>query len=251
MPTPSTAIATSKSAVSICGSIVAEQEQRRRPAGRRSRRARSSRGEKRVARRAPATAVTSSVTEVGSMRIPVSQRVEALHDLQVERDREEDPHQHEVLAEERHSPLRSDGRASSAKCTSGLRRAPPRGAPRRGRPPAARRRRRRRTASSEKPNGSIGELRGASQPHLLAFSTPKTIRPSPSALRLEPTQSSRGAGPSRGRVAHEPRRREHDPGRDHDLAGEHEPPASARSSASRRGSGRRRSPRPTTPPSTP
>ena len=44
--------------------------------------------------------------------------------------------------------------------------------------------------ASENPNGSTGELRGSSQPQLLACRTPKTISPSPSAESTEPTQSS-------------------------------------------------------------
>ena len=46
----------------------------------------------------------------------------------------------------------------------------------------------------------------------------------PSAASTEPTQSRRGARPSRCGLAHQPRA-EQDPDRHHDLAGEHHPPA--------------------------
>ena len=59
------------------------------------------------------------VTETGSIFMPVSKRVEALHELQVQRDREEDPHQDQVLGEEHDRPARSVAMANSAKWTSG------------------------------------------------------------------------------------------------------------------------------------
>ena len=50
---------------------------------------------------------------------------------------------------------------------------------------------------SESPKGSIGELRGSSQPQLLACRTPSTITPRPAAESTPPTQSSSGRGPVR------------------------------------------------------
>lgn len=47
----------------------------------------------------PAIAVRKRPTEAGSILTPVFQRVEALNDLQEERDGEEDPHQDQVLGE--------------------------------------------------------------------------------------------------------------------------------------------------------
>ncbi len=87
------------------------------------------------------------------------------------------------------TPPRSEGSRRSRRWTSG------------SRPCSSRRRSQAKKAAStiapaaitngvsENPNGSSGELRGLSQPQLLAWITPKTKAPSPSAERTEPTQS--------------------------------------------------------------
>ncbi len=197
IPTPSTAIATLKSAVSSCGWIVPSRKPIAASKKRKPTRT-IARGEKRVARRAPTTAITSSATDVGSMRTPVCSASSPCTTCRYSGTAKKTPISTRFWPRNITRPLRSTARLSSAKCISGLR---SRSSSRRSQarnatsstPPAATT-----NGASEKPNGSIGEFRGASQPHLLAFSTPKTSKPRPSALRIEPTQSSRGTGPSRG-----------------------------------------------------
>ena len=126
------------------------------------------------------------------MRTPGFQRVEALDDLQEERDREEDPHQDQVLGEEhRHAAAQRRDLQQVEAQQRFLAAAPRAAAPSRRRaarrtPPAAIT-----NGVSEKPNGVIGELRGASQPQLLACRTPKTRTARPAAERTLPTQSRR------------------------------------------------------------
>ena len=100
IPTPSTAIAIAKSSVSICGSIVPSRNavaaSRKRKPARTIVRGEKRDGEPRAEQR------RDEQRDRGRQHAHARlQRVESLHDLQVERDREEDPHQHEVLAEER------------------------------------------------------------------------------------------------------------------------------------------------------
>ena len=137
----------------------------------------SGRAGKRVASAEPARAADEEADRGGQHPHPGLERVEALDDLQVERDREEDPHQDQVLGEQHRRRRRAaSGSRSRRKWTQRVLAAAPRGAaPRRGSrrgraPPAAIT-----NGVSEKPNGSIGELRGRSQPQLLACRTPRTI----------------------------------------------------------------------------
>ncbi len=51
---------------------------------------------------------------------------------------------------------------------------------------------------SEKPNGSIGEFFGLTQPQVPACSVARTTAPSPEATSTDPTTSRRGFGPLRG-----------------------------------------------------
>ena len=185
--------------------------------------------------------LTKSPAEAGSIRTPVSSASRPWTICRKSGHREEDAHQDQVLGEQHRERRRAAaGSRSSARCTQRVvGRALRGGAPRPRSRPARARRRRSRTGVSEKPKGSIGELRGRSQPQLLACSTPKTTRPRPSAESTPPTQSSAGASPARSRLAgsaacragsrsrRRPRRRRR-------------PASSARSSPSRRGSGRPR-----------
>ena len=88
--------------------------------------------------------------------------------------------------------IRSSGRCTSGSCPSRSRRRSQATNPAKTRAPAAIT-----NGVKAKPKGSIGELRGASQPQLLACRTPKTTRARPDAESTPPTQSSTGGGPSR------------------------------------------------------
>ena len=91
-------------------------------------------------------------------------------------------------------PLRIAGIESRRKCTSGCsfrrsrRRSHARKPPITARPAAIT------NGVNENPNGSIGELRGCSQPQVLASSTPNTTSASPSAHSTAPTRSSSAPG---------------------------------------------------------
>ena len=78
----------------------------------------------------------------------------------------------------------------------------------------------------EKPNGVTGELRGCSQPHVLASRTPSTTRASPSARQHRPDTVE--LGPLALAARREQAHAEQDPDHDHDLAGEDEPPSQVR-----------------------
>ena len=90
MPTPSTAIAIANGVVSISGSIVAEQQQRRDARAARRRRGRSCAATKRCDEPRAEQRGHEQRHRHRQHPQPGLEGVEALHDLQVQRDREED-----------------------------------------------------------------------------------------------------------------------------------------------------------------
>ena len=225
MPTPSTPIATRKAALSSSGSIVAEQHQDRDEDDQQAGADQRPRGEALGQRRAGERG-DEEPGRGGQHPHPGFERVEPLDDLEEERDREEDAHQDQVLGEQhRDAAAQLGGCAAAAGGPAGPGRARPRdGAPRprsaaSTSAPAAIT-----NGVSEKPKGSTGELRGASQPQLLACSTPKTTSARPAAESTPPTQSRRGRRALALGLADQPRA-EQDADRDDDLADEDDPPA--------------------------
>ena len=223
MPTPSTPIATRKEPSSSSGSIVSSSssvatkhdqqpgpDQRSRREALRQRRA-GERGDEEADRG-------------GQHPHAGFERVEALDDLQVERDREEDPHQDQVLGEQhRDVPPRREGMRSRRKWTSG------------GSPTSSRwRSQPRKPPRSERPGGD--HERGQREPEGLDR---RVARPQPAPVaRLEdaeddqrqPRGGEHAADPVEPLGRRPPARApdqagaDQDADRDDDLADEDEPP---------------------------
>ena len=218
MPIPSTPIAARKEPLSSCGSIVDSSitiATRTTSSPTRT----SGRGAKRFASAEPAIAARKRPAEAGSIRTPVSSASSPWTICRKSGIVKKIPIRIRFWASSIETPPRSARMRSSGRWTSGSR---PRSSRRRSQAtkPA-------RTSApapitngvSEKPNGSIGEAAGASQPQLLACRTPKTISARPEAESTLPTQSRLGAAPLALRLADHPRA-EQDADRDDDLADE-------------------------------
>ena len=206
-----------------------EQQQGGDEDDRRARRGPAASAAKRLASAEPASAATKRPTEAGSIRTPVSSASRPWTICRKSGIVKKIPIRIRFWARSIETPPRSGGILQQAEVHAAVpRRAPRAGAPRprsrRGQtPPAAIT-----NGVSEKPKGSIGELRGRSQPQLLACRTPRTITPRPAAESDAADPVERRPCPAALGLADQPRA-EQDADRDDDLAGEDDAASSARS----------------------